>query len=60
LGSWTEADIAEVLASGETPDSDRVGGSMVEVVRNTSQLSAEDRAAMATYIKSLPAPAAKR
>jgi mono/diheme cytochrome c family protein len=60
LGSWTEADIAEVLASGETPDSDRVGGSMVEVVRNTSQLSAEDRAAMATYIKSLPVPAAKR
>lgn len=60
LGSWTEADIAEVLATGETPDSDRVGGSMVDVVRNTSQLSVEDRAAMAAYIKSLPAPAAKR
>jgi mono/diheme cytochrome c family protein len=29
---------------------------MVEVVRSTSQLSAEDRAAMAAYIKSLPAP----
>ena len=27
---------------------------MVEVVHNTSQLSPEDRAAMATYIKSLP------
>jgi hypothetical protein len=26
---------------------------MVEVVHNTSQLSAEDRAAMAVYIKSL-------
>jgi hypothetical protein len=26
---------------------------MVEVVHNTSQLSAEDRAAMAAYIKSL-------
>ena len=38
-----------------TPDADFVGGSMVEVVRNTSQLSAADREAMATYIKSLPA-----
>jgi len=28
---------------------------MVEVVRNTSQLSKQDRAAMAVYIKSLPA-----
>jgi hypothetical protein len=28
---------------------------MVEVVRNTSQLSEADREAMATYIKSLPA-----
>ncbi len=27
---------------------------MTKVVRNTSQLSAEDRAAMATYLKSLP------
>ena len=27
---------------------------MAAVVRNTSQLSAEDRAAMAAYIKSLP------
>jgi len=28
---------------------------MVEVVRNTAQLSAADRTAIATYIKSLPA-----
>ena len=28
---------------------------MVEVVRNTSQLTAADRMAIATYIKSLPA-----
>ena len=27
---------------------------MVRVIRNTSQLSPEDRAAMAEYIKSLP------
>ena len=38
-----------------TPDADRVGGTMVEVVRNTAQLSVADRTAIATYIKSLPA-----
>jgi hypothetical protein len=37
-----------------TPDADRVGGNMVEVVRNVSQLTEADRTAMATYIKSLP------
>jgi mono/diheme cytochrome c family protein len=42
-----------VLEDGTTPDADRVGGAMVDVVRNTSQLTPEDRAAMAAYIKSL-------
>lgn len=55
LGEWTEADIAGVLADGMTPDADRVGGAMVDVVRNTAQLSDADRAAMAAYIKTLPA-----
>jgi mono/diheme cytochrome c family protein len=55
LKNWSEADIAETLETGMTADGDRVGGPMVEVVRDTSQLSAEDRAAMAAYIKSLPA-----
>jgi mono/diheme cytochrome c family protein len=54
LGKWSEADIAETLETGLTADSDRVGGPMVEVVRNTSQLSAADREAIAAYIKSLP------
>jgi mono/diheme cytochrome c family protein len=54
LGKWSQADIVETLTSGATADSDRVGGSMIEVVRNTSQLSAADREAIATYIKSLP------
>jgi mono/diheme cytochrome c family protein len=54
LKEWSVADIAETLEDGTTADADRVGGSMVEVVRNTSQLSAADREAMATYIKSLP------
>jgi mono/diheme cytochrome c family protein len=54
LEKWSEAEIAETLETGMTADGDRVGGPMVEVVHNTSQLSAEDRAAMAAYIKSLP------
>ena len=55
LKDWSVEDIAETLDTGMTPDADRVGGSMVDVIRNTSQLSPADREAMATYIKSLPA-----
>jgi mono/diheme cytochrome c family protein len=55
LKDASEAKIAETLETGMTADGDRVGGPMVEVVRGTSQLSTEDRAAMAAYIKSLPA-----
>jgi mono/diheme cytochrome c family protein len=53
LKEWSEADIAQTLTTGMTAEGDRVGGPMTEVVHNTSQLSAEDRAAMASYIKSL-------
>jgi len=53
IGNWSVDDIAEVLTSGDTPD-DRVGGPMLAVVRNTSQLDEEDRNAIAAYIKSLP------
>jgi len=54
IGNYSEKDIALILATGETPDGDSVGGAMAAVVRNTGQLSAEDRSAMAGYIKSLP------
>ncbi|HLI66146.1 MAG TPA: cytochrome c [Caulobacteraceae bacterium] len=54
LDAWTDDAIAEMLRSGFTPDSDRVGGPMTEVVRSTSQLSDDDRAAIGVYIKSLP------
>jgi mono/diheme cytochrome c family protein len=54
LGDWSEKDIAYLLETGLTPDSDSVGGSMVRVIKNTSELSAEDRAAIADYVKSLP------
>jgi mono/diheme cytochrome c family protein len=55
LGEWSANDIAYFLETGQTPDGDSVGGSMVRVIRNTSQLSPEDRAAIAEYLKSLPA-----
>jgi mono/diheme cytochrome c family protein len=55
LRDWKVADFVEVLDSGMTPDSDRVGGAMVEVVANTRELSAADREAMAVYLKSLRA-----
>ena len=54
LGDWTDKDIAYFLESGQTPDGDSAGGSMVRVIRNTSQLSQQDRAAIAEYIVSLP------
>ena len=55
LADWSEKDIAYLLETGQTPDGDTVGGSMARVIRNTSRLSADDRTAMATYLKSLPA-----
>ena len=55
LKAWSEQNIADTLKDGMTPDADRVGGNMVEVVRNTLQLTEADRRAIAAYIKSLPA-----
>ena len=54
ISDWSEKDIAYFLESGQTPDGDSAGGSMVSVIRNISQLSEADRNAIATYIKSLP------
>src|SRR4030088_3071895 len=54
LGDWSKEDFAYFLETGATPDGDSAGGSMARVIKNTAQLSAEDRAAMAEYLKSLP------
>jgi mono/diheme cytochrome c family protein len=51
---WSEGDIASFLSDGMTPDGDFVGGDMAEVIRNTSQLSKDDRGAIAAYIAALP------
>jgi mono/diheme cytochrome c family protein len=53
LRDWKVEDYVEVLDTGMTPDADRIGGPMVEVVANTRQLSAADREAIAVYLKSL-------
>lgn len=51
---WSEADIAEYLSSGFTPNYDSAGGHMALVVTNFSHLAAEDRAAVAAYLKKVP------
>ncbi len=52
---WSAADIAEYLKSGFTPSFDVVGGEMADVVKNISHLSDADRAAIAAYLKAVPA-----
>jgi mono/diheme cytochrome c family protein len=54
LADWSVNDIAYFLETGQTPDNDSAGGSMARVIKNTSQLSPGDRAAIAEYLKSLP------
>jgi mono/diheme cytochrome c family protein len=54
LGDWSVTDFAYFLQTGQMPDGDSAGGSMARVIKNTSQLSDEDRAAIAEYLKSLP------
>ena len=54
LADWSAKDIAYFLETGQMPDGDSAGSSMVRVIKNTSQLSPDDRAAMADYLKSLP------
>jgi mono/diheme cytochrome c family protein len=54
LSDWSEKDIAYFLETGELPDGDSAGGSMARVIKNTSQLNSEGRAAIAEYLKSLP------
>jgi mono/diheme cytochrome c family protein len=54
IDDWSAKDIVYFLETGQTPDGDTAGGPMARVIRNTSQLSPEDRAAIAEYIVSLP------
>jgi mono/diheme cytochrome c family protein len=54
LKDWSKGDIEFMLETGQLPDGDSVGQQMTAVVRNTGELTAADRSAIATYLKSLP------
>jgi mono/diheme cytochrome c family protein len=56
LGSWTAEQIATYLKTGAAPSKSASLGPMALVVKNsTSQMSDADLAAMATYLKDIPA-----
>ena len=55
LDEWSVKDFDYFLETGGLPDGDNAGGAMARVIKNTSQLRAEDRDAIAEYVKSLPA-----
>ncbi|KAA0581984.1 cytochrome c [Azospirillum sp. B21] len=56
IGDWSDGDLTLLLETGLTPEGDVVGGAMGEVVRNsTSKLTADDRAAIAAYLRTVPA-----
>ncbi len=52
---WSATDIAYYLETGFTPDFDSAGGHMAAVVDNFMKLPAEERQAVADYVKALPA-----
>ncbi|MCP3477158.1 cytochrome c [Bradyrhizobium sp. CCGUVB1N3] len=54
IGDWSEKDIADFLETGDMPEGDSASGAMRPVIKNLAQLTPEDRAAMAEYLKSLP------
>ncbi len=54
IGNWSIDDIVTLLATGQTPDFDFVGGAMAEVVDSTARLTAADRRAIAVFLKSVP------
>jgi len=54
IGDWSEEDIVYLLETGSTPDFDVIGDNMVPVQENMERLSAEDREAIAAFLKTLP------
>lgn len=54
LADWSVADFEMLLKDGGTPSGGFVADEMADVVKNTAKLSAEDRRAMAEYLKTLP------
>jgi mono/diheme cytochrome c family protein len=59
IGDWTEEQIATYLGTGKRPDGDVAGGLMEEAIQGTlagfKDMTKADRAAIARYLKSIPA-----
>lgn len=56
IGKWSQGDLADYLETGAMPDGDYAGDAMAEVIDNSlSQLTKDDRKAIAVYVMSLPA-----
>lgn len=56
IGSWAEAEIAHFLVTGMYPDGSMVEGAMAQQIeRRFSKLTEGDAAAIAAYLKSIPA-----
>jgi len=54
IGDWSAEDIAYLLETGNTPDFDVIGETMVPVQENMAKLDPKDREAIAAFLKSLP------
>ena len=56
IGSWTEEEIAHFLMTGMYPDGSKVEGAMAQQIeRRFSKLTEGDSAAIAAFLKSIPA-----
>lgn len=55
IGDWSMSDIEGYLAFGMDPDGDFAGSAMAEVIdHSTGKLTAQDRHAIAVFLKSVP------
>jgi mono/diheme cytochrome c family protein len=55
IGDWTKDDLVELLATGTTPEQNKVKGAMREAVQDgLKYLTAADREAIADYLLALP------
>jgi mono/diheme cytochrome c family protein len=54
LGKWGSDDLVRFLATGRNPYATAAGNMQEKVTLSTSHMTNEDRAAIATYLKSLP------
>lgn len=54
IGKWSRDDLVEFLATGRNKYATAAGSMQEKVTLSTSHMTDEDRAAIATYLKSLP------